>query len=68
MGTVLIVAPPPIKNPEILIEEEIPEETGLIDWEEVLRTITNDLDSDLEKEEELLEVGAGSGTRTHTLD
>ena len=68
MSTVLIVAPPPIKNPEILIEEEIPEETGLIDWEEILRTINDDFDSSGEKEEELLEVGAGSGTRTHTLD
>ena len=68
MTIVLISAPPAVKDPEVFISEDIPEETGIIDWEEILRTITIDLDSDMDKEEELLEVGAGSGTRTHTAD
>lgn len=64
-----VVAPPPVKLPDIAIPDLydddplIPteEDEELFDWDEVLKGIQSDLD-----DEEPQEVGAGSGTRTRT--
>lgn len=70
-----VVASPPVRVPDIALPDlhddnpSFPDDDdeGLFDWDEVLRGIQSDSDEE-DGISTAQETGAGSGTRTHTLD